>query len=244
MYPSWIGYALMARKKDGCLGWIIIACAFIAWLSSGREHRPTVTSTTTIDRTMTVGSSRMPSSAASSPRTQELSAQAVGPSVSREAFVPAASQATEQPAVQNPRHVMSTIANVRLRSSEEADAPAVTTLRKGTAVEVVGSSGARVQVSVPSLNLTGWVHGSYLTDAMQSPSPAPALVATEQEAPKPKAIAPKASPKPSKPPPGTPIRDPVSGSCDCPYDYARNGSLCGGRSAYSRPGGREPICYY
>jgi hypothetical protein len=31
--------------------------------------------------------------------------------------------------------------------------------------------------------------------------------------------------------------------CACPDDHARNGSLCGGRSAYSRPGGYEPKCY-
>jgi len=31
--------------------------------------------------------------------------------------------------------------------------------------------------------------------------------------------------------------------CACPYDRARNGSSCGGRSAYSRPGGASPKCY-
>ncbi|HEY4491948.1 MAG TPA: hypothetical protein VI958_08095, partial [Acidobacteriota bacterium] len=31
--------------------------------------------------------------------------------------------------------------------------------------------------------------------------------------------------------------------CACPYDRARNGSSCGGRSAYSRPGGAQPKCY-
>jgi hypothetical protein len=31
--------------------------------------------------------------------------------------------------------------------------------------------------------------------------------------------------------------------CACPEDLARNGSRCGGRSAYSRPGGAEPKCY-
>jgi len=31
--------------------------------------------------------------------------------------------------------------------------------------------------------------------------------------------------------------------CACPYDTARNGSSCGRRSAYSRPGGAEPLCY-
>jgi hypothetical protein len=31
--------------------------------------------------------------------------------------------------------------------------------------------------------------------------------------------------------------------CACPYNSARNGSSCGGRSAYSRPGGASPLCY-
>ena len=33
------------------------------------------------------------------------------------------------------------------------------------------------------------------------------------------------------------------GSCPCPYNVARNGSSCGRRSAYSRPGGASPMCY-
>jgi len=31
--------------------------------------------------------------------------------------------------------------------------------------------------------------------------------------------------------------------CACPYSAARNGSMCGARSAYSKPGGYDPICY-
>jgi hypothetical protein len=34
-----------------------------------------------------------------------------------------------------------------------------------------------------------------------------------------------------------------SGNCPCPYNYAANGSSCGRRSAYSRPGGASPLCY-
>ena len=34
-----------------------------------------------------------------------------------------------------------------------------------------------------------------------------------------------------------------SGNCPCPYNSARNGSACGGRSAWSRRGGYAPICY-
>ena len=34
-----------------------------------------------------------------------------------------------------------------------------------------------------------------------------------------------------------------SGSCPCPYNTDRAGRRCGGRSAYSRPGGADPLCY-
>jgi hypothetical protein len=34
-----------------------------------------------------------------------------------------------------------------------------------------------------------------------------------------------------------------SGNCPCPYSRASNGSRCGRRSAYSRAGGEEPLCY-
>lgn len=33
------------------------------------------------------------------------------------------------------------------------------------------------------------------------------------------------------------------GPCACPYNRARNGSQCGRRSAYSRAGGYETVCY-
>lgn len=33
------------------------------------------------------------------------------------------------------------------------------------------------------------------------------------------------------------------GPCACPYQSARNGSSCGRRAAYSRPGGYAPLCY-
>ena len=34
-----------------------------------------------------------------------------------------------------------------------------------------------------------------------------------------------------------------SGHCPCPYNFASNGSHCGRRSAYSKPGGHLPLCY-
>lgn len=33
------------------------------------------------------------------------------------------------------------------------------------------------------------------------------------------------------------------GNCPCPEDLDRAGRRCGARSAWSKPGGRTPICY-
>lgn len=37
--------------------------------------------------------------------------------------------------------------------------------------------------------------------------------------------------------------DSYPGNCPCPYNAARNGSRCGGRSAYNRAGGYAPKCF-
>jgi hypothetical protein len=34
-----------------------------------------------------------------------------------------------------------------------------------------------------------------------------------------------------------------TGSCPCPYSTDRAGRRCGGRSAWSRPGGASPLCF-
>lgn len=42
------------------------------------------------------------------------------------------------------------------------------------------------------------------------------------------------------------IKDSISaypGNCPCPYNRASNGSRCGKRSAWSKPGGYAPLCY-
>jgi len=33
------------------------------------------------------------------------------------------------------------------------------------------------------------------------------------------------------------------GNCPCPFNTMRNGRRCGGNSAWSKPGGRSPLCY-
>lgn len=33
------------------------------------------------------------------------------------------------------------------------------------------------------------------------------------------------------------------GSCPCPYSRMKNGRMCGRNSAWSKPGGKSPLCY-
>ena len=84
------------------------------------------------------------------------------------------------------------------------------------------------------------------TTAAPQAFPSPAAVASPAVAvPEPERAPaePSAAIAPSSVEAMTPIRAAVSGSCDCPYDMDRRGRSCGGRSAYSRPGGEHPICY-
>ena len=37
--------------------------------------------------------------------------------------------------------------------------------------------------------------------------------------------------------------DQYPGKCPCPYSIMSNGKKCGKRSAYSKPGGYQPLCY-
>jgi hypothetical protein len=32
--------------------------------------------------------------------------------------------------------------------------------------------------------------------------------------------------------------------CPCPYSHMRNGRMCGDRSAWAKPGGKAPRCYF
>ncbi|NCO76282.1 MAG: CHAT domain-containing protein [Cyanobacteria bacterium] len=41
-----------------------------------------------------------------------------------------------------------------------------------------------------------------------------------------------------------PIRNPQKGICECPYDIDALGRECGNKSAYSRPGGTNPVCFF
>ena len=124
-----------------------------------------------------------------------------------------------------------TTANVNMRSDARAEAGAIMTIPSGSQVVALGMRGAWRGVRYGGK--TGWVASRYLAAERPQPKPVP-KVSVPVEVARPAQRSRK----------GEPVRGPMVGRCDCPYDLMRNGRLCGGRSAYSRPGGRSPVCYW
>ncbi len=125
-------------------------------------------------------------------------------------------------------------ARVNMRTEASLTARVSTVIGKGKRVNVVNYRSG--WFSVTYANRTGWISERYLAE---NPPPLP-----QNPVSAPRIMAPPAANRAvSAHQSGQPIRSPYVGTCDCPYDVMRNGRSCGGRSAYSRPGGRSPVCY-
>ena len=146
-------------------------------------------------------------------------------------------QPRPQPVELGVRYV--TASRLNVRRSPDTTGAKVASLPTGTAIQVLEMRGPWLRITAGG-GVEGWVHGDYTstTQPRAVPAAAPAL----QQAPAPAAT------------PGRPRSeivqliiarsiDAYSGSCPCPYNVDRSGRRCGGRSAYSRPGGASPICY-
>ena len=118
--------------------------------------------------------------------------------------------------------------DVRLRSWSTTYSSTYAVLPEGQRVRIQSDDGEWARVSVPTLNLTGFVASRYLSaqciegeeltrQGLSSDQIAEILMARS--------------------------RSGYSGSCPCPYNTDRAGRSCGQRSAYSRPGGASPLCY-
>ncbi len=83
----------------------------------------------------------------------------------------------------------------------------------------------------------GWMASRFLSGEAPTPSPQPAPGKRGIAAPTQKEIQ-----KARKEIVAQSIAS-YAGSCPCPYNRDRAGRRCGGRSAWSRPGGYSPICY-
>jgi hypothetical protein len=131
---------------------------------------------------------------------------------------------------------MFTTARVRLRAEPSTKSAALRTLEKGTGLVSTAEHGGWFRISHESVE--GWIRGDYLTErppeVVRAPDPPPVAIVSNP----PRQVAPIRMART-----GEPTRLAVTGHCDCPYDRMRNGRRCGGNSAWSKPGGRSPVCF-
>jgi hypothetical protein len=206
--------------KKGVAGWIVVGIFALGWLGSGDPKSDAPTETHKPQSTSPWVPTAPKNSAPIAP----------APASSRPAPPSLPPAKVEEPAE---LHLFTT-AHVRLRASPSTAAPVIWTAPAGTDVISIRREHDWHYTTVSGYS--GWMRG----DLLSATKPVPAA-AFKLEQSQPPAV-PPAKPRPDRS--GEAIRDPVIGSCDCPYDVMRNGRLCGGRSAYSRPGGRRPQCYF
>lgn len=133
---------------------------------------------------------------------------------------------------------------VPMRSAPDAKAKILNRLPNGMEVGELSRREGWVQIRHPISAVEGWVSARRLS---QAPPQSDQGTKEEQQQPKPK--------KTERP--GLEVLSDVaiiaklialdaasySGNCRCPENTDRAGRRCGARSAYSKPGGRDPLCY-
>jgi uncharacterized protein YgiM (DUF1202 family) len=99
--------------------------------------------------------------------------------------------------------------------------------RRGDVGEELQHSGEWVRLRFEPSGIEGWIFGGYV--APEPPTAQPLAPTISDDAIRQALIEASIASYP--------------GSCPCPYNVDRGGRRCGGRSAYSRPGGASPYCY-
>jgi uncharacterized protein YraI len=204
------------------VGWTLGGLLFVGWLFSDGEP-PAPRSNAAADiRTPAPSYPYVPAPLYSAPRSPDRPVHPRG-------------GAPDQPNLE----AAATTANVNLRSAADPKASIVTTLPAGSRVVVDRREGGWSHVTVG--DRSGWISSNYL----ERPGATPARPSLPQVSrPQPTPLVPQRAPVAARSRSGEAVRDPYVGTCDCPYDRMRNGRLCGGNSAYSKPGGRSPLCYF
>lgn len=206
-------------RKKAWLAWAFAGFVALGWLGDDKSDKPTSTTgdhQTSVQTPRNIAPSHPSGNLSSSPISISV-ASAIQPPVSGNLFA---------------------ISNVRLRSDPSTRAAVLLTIPIGSEVVAVATYGDWQQVTYAGQ--TGWAHGDYLSTkqpSLQQPSrndvkrpiaPAPLIPQKQQQRSR----------------SGEATREPYVGRCDCPYDLMRNGRRCGNNSAWSKPGGRNPVCYF
>jgi hypothetical protein len=181
-----------------------------------------------------------PASTGSSTITESIAAPA--PSMSASLATPSPAP---QPSISAPLEIrFVTASSLNIRTAPETTADVMGKLETGVAVSVLRRDNGWLLIQ-PAPGREGWISERYTSPTKEEMVVAPPAQAFASD-PIP-AAAPVVAPRID--------RDGIvqaiiersiqnyAGNCPCPYNTMRNGRRCGGNSAYSKPGGRAPICY-
>jgi SH3-like domain-containing protein len=130
--------------------------------------------------------------------------------------------------------------DIALRKGPGAKTAIVDRLSRGTVVVELDRNDGWVKVRHPVTAAEGWVKASLVRaddGNAAKDATAPEKTPTKIEATKALATSVVVSRILAESRAGYP------GNCACPDDVDKRGHRCGGRSAYSRPGGYAPLCY-
>lgn len=128
-----------------------------------------------------------------------------------------------------------TASRLNVRRSPSKSSLKIGGLARGTVVRILDTEGQWVRVL--GEDAEGWVFSSYLAATTVTET------APEKDTSSAATSTPGVADSQAR---QSLIRQSIanySGNCPCPYNITANGSRCGGRSAYSRPGGESPLCY-
>lgn len=135
------------------------------------------------------------------------------------------------------------VETVRIRKEPRAKAASIGAARRGDPTVERGRKGSWIDVEFTD-GRRGWIEAAALDEpratAARSTKDAPAQKPVELEPP---AIATGAAALAVAALIVQESRASYGGACGCPDDRDRGGRRCGGRSAYSRAGGRSLFCY-
>ena len=140
------------------------------------------------------------------------------------------------PSAKPPQIRFVTATSLNVRSAPDPSGEILGKIPNGHQIAVIDETNGWLLVQSAAAG-RGWVSGQYTSATRPTPVavPAPqALVSATPPSINRDAIIQKIIERS--------IRN-YSGSCPCPYNTMRSGRRCGGNSAYSKPGGRSPICY-
>lgn len=172
---------------------------------------------------------------ASAPTLAPAPAPAAAPSLVQPPSQPAALSVSPDPPPAIPTETLYTTSRINVREQPSGSGRVLGSLDAGSAVDASDERGEWRRVTFRGRE--AWVSSRHLSDRLPTVSP-PAQ--TSQTVTR---LVQESEPDDDAGGGFEPIRAPYVGRCDCPYDEMRNGRSCGGRSAYSRPGGRKPRCY-